>query len=760
MARVKICDGRSVLYQYDTGVLIELCDCRDFTECHFVTENGLIRREVANNICSVPDVALVSAGTLTVYAFSRNADGGQTQHNFFIHVMARPKPADYIDPPDEVDNIDSFVERMKEVVKEGVDGGYYSPAVSEGVLTWNASKEGMPSVQPANIRGPQGETGVGIHFVGHTKVSTDDGGDNEWTMILTDGQQSTLTVKNGSKGSPGADGKDGKDGYTPVKGKDYFDGEKGDPGEPGKDGYTPIKGVDYFDGAQGDPGKDGVGIASLEQTTTSSVDGGSNVWTATLTDGSKKTFTVKNGSKGSPGEGGSTSKYAQPEWGAEIGLVDILPETEFTVDEAMGVALGMQEVALTVGDVYTVTYNGTDYACTAYFKDGMPGAALGNLAALEEGAPATDDPFIIVAIDEEYRENYDGKCLLVVPLDGSTTFTLAIKIEGEIIHTIPFKYLATADGQPTWGMEKGMSVLKENTVEVIDSDSGMAPILLPFSLTVGQEYTVNWNGTEYKTAPAIEYNGGVMMGNVAAIGWPTNATEEPYIILAVSAEEAASEGYYGAVMPLDGSTSVTLSITGDVMTRIPGEYLQAAQEPLIVRVVDGVTDIDFRTIDSAIDAGRTVYLAYREDSDTYKCSFACKDGIRIAFMSPPNTNNHTGDWVFNFFVVDSDGHVSENSMTVNDNSKTGTLRVYQENDGSPYSNLDIYNAYRAGQRVEFHEYTNDGYCSTIWQPVMIGETKAIFSRTYISDGNVVVSTVTIDNNVVTVEEKTIAASGT
>ena len=74
---------------------------------------------------------------------------------------------------------------------------------------------------------------------------------------------------------------DGKDGYTPVKGKDYFDGEpgvsathswngtkltitsasgtssadlKGDKGEPG---YTPKKGIDYFDGQPGKDGKDG-----------------------------------------------------------------------------------------------------------------------------------------------------------------------------------------------------------------------------------------------------------------------------------------------------------------------------------------------------------------------------------------------------------------------------------------------------------------------------------------------------------------------
>jgi hypothetical protein len=42
-----------------------------------------------------------------------------------------------------------------------------------------------------------------------------------------------------------------KDGYTPIKGKDYFDGRKGE------DGKTPIKGVDYFDGEKGKNGRDG-----------------------------------------------------------------------------------------------------------------------------------------------------------------------------------------------------------------------------------------------------------------------------------------------------------------------------------------------------------------------------------------------------------------------------------------------------------------------------------------------------------------------
>lgn len=42
----------------------------------------------------------------------------------------------------------------------GEDGGYYKPSVSSsGVLSWQPSKAGMPSVASANIKGPQGATG-------------------------------------------------------------------------------------------------------------------------------------------------------------------------------------------------------------------------------------------------------------------------------------------------------------------------------------------------------------------------------------------------------------------------------------------------------------------------------------------------------------------------------------------------------------------------------------------------------------------------
>lgn len=50
-----------------------------------------------------------------------------------------------------------------------------------------------------------------------------------------------------------------------------------------------------------------VDIVSVKQTTTSSADGGANVMTVTLSDGSAETFIVKNGSKGSIGATGAAA---------------------------------------------------------------------------------------------------------------------------------------------------------------------------------------------------------------------------------------------------------------------------------------------------------------------------------------------------------------------------------------------------------------------------------------------------------------------
>lgn len=74
-------------------------------------------------------------------------------------------------------------------------------------------------------KGADGKDGVGIQSVTQTTTSTQDSGTNIITVKLTNGNQSTFQVRNGSKGNKGDKGdtgEQGADGYTPVKGKDYF----------------------------------------------------------------------------------------------------------------------------------------------------------------------------------------------------------------------------------------------------------------------------------------------------------------------------------------------------------------------------------------------------------------------------------------------------------------------------------------------------------------------------------------------------------
>lgn len=139
----------------------------------------------------------------------------------------------------------------------GEDGGYYQPSVDdEGNLSWTASKEGMPAVDSANIKGPKGDTGPqgipgqdGIQGPPGEKGEKGDKGDPGIQGIQ--GPQGEPGAK-GEKGDTGPQGIQGPQGIPGEQGPQGEPGEKGDTGEQGPqgpagaDGYTPIKGTDYW----------------------------------------------------------------------------------------------------------------------------------------------------------------------------------------------------------------------------------------------------------------------------------------------------------------------------------------------------------------------------------------------------------------------------------------------------------------------------------------------------------------------------------
>ena len=165
--------------------------------------------------------------------------------------------------------------------------------------------------------GATGPQGVSVTSVAQTTTSSADGGNNVVTVTLSDGKTSTFTVKNGSKGSQGEKGDKGDTGAEGPQGVQGIQGIQGPKGDTGADGAQGPKGDQGEQGPKGDKGdtgaagtngtngKDGVGISSVKQTTTSTADGGNNVVTVTLSNGTTSTFNVKNGSKGSNGTNGT-----------------------------------------------------------------------------------------------------------------------------------------------------------------------------------------------------------------------------------------------------------------------------------------------------------------------------------------------------------------------------------------------------------------------------------------------------------------------
>ena len=109
-------------------------------------------------------------------------------------------------------------------------------------------------------------------------------------------------------------------------------------------------------------GEDGVGILSVAQTTKSTEDDGVNVITVTLTDGSKYTFEVENGSKGSKGDKGDTgAKGDKGDTGAQ-GIQGEKGETGATGDK------GKDGTSVTVKSVSESTADGGSNTVT--FSDG------------------------------------------------------------------------------------------------------------------------------------------------------------------------------------------------------------------------------------------------------------------------------------------------------------------------------------------------------------------------------------------------------
>lgn len=165
-------------------------------------------------------------------------------------------------------------------------------------------------------------------------------GDYVWMMCDGEKVGEPFEIIDGVDGEDGKDGKDGKNftilGYydtvdalttavtSPEAGDTYGVGTEAPYDVYVYDGVTQtwknngslagVAGADGEDGKDGADGADGVGILSVVQTTVSDEDGGQNILTVTLTNGTVEKFIVKNGNKGSDGTDGKTPELGVDYW--------------------------------------------------------------------------------------------------------------------------------------------------------------------------------------------------------------------------------------------------------------------------------------------------------------------------------------------------------------------------------------------------------------------------------------------------------------
>ena len=122
--------------------------------------------------------------------------------------------------------------------------------------------------------------------------------------------------------------------------------------ESGGAAIFPIEGIN---------GTDGIGIQSVEQTVTSTEDGGTNIITVTKTDGTSSTFAVRNGSKGSTGATGATGSAGEdgytPVRGTDYWTADDIATIQSYINEKVA-ALQSKSITDSGGHFTTDTVEG------------------------------------------------------------------------------------------------------------------------------------------------------------------------------------------------------------------------------------------------------------------------------------------------------------------------------------------------------------------------------------------------------------------
>lgn len=226
-----------------------------------------------------------------------------------------------------------------------------------------------------------------------------------------------------------------------------------------------------------------------------------------------------------------------------------------------------------VGQTYTVTWDGTDYTCTAVEQttDGETAVILGNLGFITDTG-YTSEPFMMGYVANLIEASGVDGVMVVSAGDIGETIPV-VGISGETIHKIDPQYLPEGIGYV------GKSVVFDGRPE-FDESAGWHTVP-NFIIELGMVYDITFNGTVYH-CEALDVNDSGMpsLGNASVMLPELMDTGEPFFMTT----------YNGRTMMRTTATETpTVKIVCEKVHKIPNEYLPTI--PLIITFagLDGET---------------------------------------------------------------------------------------------------------------------------------------------------------------------------
>lgn len=251
----------------------------------------------------------------------------------------------------------------------------------------------------------------------------------------------------------------------------------------------------------------------------------------------------------------------------------VLPETELVGGgDGQFYYMGKYDATVQPGDKCVVTYNGVDYSLTAgtITEGGTDIVVLGNLGAVT-GTGDTGEPFLYMIVPDEVAASV-GATGMVIPFDGAETVTVKIT-GGASVEKVDPKFLPEGIGYET----PNTLSLVMGACNIIHDPGGdyRTENTLTEDLVVGAEYTIVFDGVEYKTSckatgvsslPYVPF----VLGNPALFGGED--TGEPFTFFCGG--KAGEHLWYGGSNNdfLQSTIEVFKGSSGGIHT-IPMKYL-------------------------------------------------------------------------------------------------------------------------------------------------------------------------------------------